>query len=262
VKVCSQTNREQVIERYLIDSLGKEEQESFEDHYFSCDECFAALQAHRALQAELAASASVIRALPISESRRWHWATALVAAAVVIIAVLSIRWGFKPASSSLSPTAQVTESAPAPNPLVDLARFDPPAYLSPALRGTQGKAARDFQDAMKHYQQHEYDVAAFRLRKAANRDPKDAGAAFFLGISYLMSGQDAEGIGALQQCVAIGDTPYLEEAHYYLAKAFLKTNDLTAAQNELQKVIQLRGDLLHQAEELLRKIQKLDNKPR
>jgi len=146
------------------------------------------------------------------------------------------------------------QPGPAGPSLAELARFDPPTYTPAVLRGPQDEATRKFRVAMKHYQQGDYARAISGLREAAKLNPKDAGALFFLGVSYLLSGQTNEGIAALQQAVALGDTPYLEEAHYYVAKAFLRKGDLAAARRELEEVVRLEGDLEDEARRLLQQL--------
>jgi Flp pilus assembly protein TadD len=152
------------------------------------------------------------------------------------------------------------QPGPASPSLAELARFDPPTYTPTVLRGAQDEATRKFRAAMKQYQQGDYARAVTGLREAAKLNPKDAGALFFLGVSCLLSGQTDEGIAVLQQSVALGDTPYLEEAHYYLAKAFLRKSDLAAAGAELQKGAQLKGDLESKVQELLQAIQALQRR--
>lgn len=252
---CPHMNREEVVERYLTGSLGPQERESFEDHYFACEECFATLQSCRALRAELAENETQIRAVPAPAPTAWRWTAALATAALVIVAVLGIRWGMRPGSTPPPPSAQMAQSAPSGPSLVELARFDPPMYTPPLLRGVQDDATRSFRAAMKRYQQGRYDLAIAGLSETVRLNPKDAGAIFFLGVSYLLSGQTDRGIPVLQKCAALGETPYLEESHYYLAKAFLQRNDATAAEAELQKVVQLKGSLLGQAQELLLSVQ-------
>jgi tetratricopeptide (TPR) repeat protein len=251
---CAQIKREEVVERYLTGSLGPQERESFEEHYFACEQCFAALQAHRALQAELSASAPQIRAMPAPNPTAWRWTAAMATAAVVILAVLGIRWGTKPDLSPSAPPTQTMQPGPAGPSLAELARFDPPTYTPAVLRGAQDEPMRKFRVAMKHYQQGEYARAITGLREAAKLNPKDAGALFFLGVSYLLSGQTDEGIAVLQQSVALGETPYLEEAHYYLAKAFLRKDDLAAARRELEEVVRLEGDREDEARRLLQQL--------
>jgi tetratricopeptide (TPR) repeat protein len=257
---CAQIKHEEVVERYLTGSLDPQERESFEDHYFACEQCFAALQAHRALQAALSASAPQIRAMPAPNPTAWRWTAAMVTAAVVILAVVGIRWGMRPGLSPPPAPTQTMQPGPASPSLAELARFDPPTYTPTVLRGAQDEATRKFRAAMKQYQQGDYARAVTGLREAAKLNPKDAGALFFLGVSCLLSGQTDEGIAVLQQSVALGDTPYLEEAHYYLAKAFLRKSDLAAAGAELQKGAQLKGDLESKVQELLQAIQALQRR--
>jgi len=252
---CGQIKREEIVERYLTGALRPEERESFEEHYFACEQCFAALQAQRALQAELSASAPQIRAMPAPNPTSWRWTAAMMAtAAVVIVAVLGIRWGTKP---DLSPSAMTTQTVQPGPSLAELARFDPPTYTPVVLRGAQDDATRKFGVAMKYYQQGDYARAITGLREAAKLNPQDPGTIFFLGVSLLLADQTDDGIAVLQQSVALGDTPYLEEAHYYVAKAFLRKSDLAAAEAELQKTVQLKGDLESKAQELAKAIQAL-----
>jgi TolA-binding protein len=52
---------------------------------------------------------------------------------------------------------------------------------------------------------------------------------FFLGICFLLSGQTDEGIAELKKTIAIGDSAYLGEAHFYLAKGLLRQGDIKGA---------------------------------
>ena len=253
--LCALTNREEVVEGYLSGSLAPQERDSFEEHYFGCDECFATLQAHRALQVELSADSAQIRAISPPKSTFWRWPVAIATAAIVIVAALGVRWSMKKDSTPTAPPTQAMQASPPGASLAELARFDPPAYSPAVMRGAQDEATRKFGTAMKQYQQGRYDLAVPGLRQAAKLNPEDPGSAFFLGVSESLSGNTDGGITALQKCIALGDTPYVEEAHYYLAKAYLRNGDLTAATKELQAVVQLKGSLLNKAQELLQMIQ-------
>jgi hypothetical protein len=50
-----------------------------------------------------------------------------------------------------------------------------------------------------------------------------------LGVSYLLAGQTENGIATLQAVIAAGDTPFLNEAWFYLAKAHLSRRDVSIA---------------------------------
>ena len=125
--------------------------------------------------------------------------------------------------------------------LEQLARVEPPRYEAPRLRSTPDEATARFQRGMGHYRKADYAAAVGDLRAAAELDPDAAHIRFFLGISHLMLGQDDAAIDRLRATIALGDSPYLEEAHLYLAKAFLRRKDLGAAETQLKTLIQLRG---------------------
>ncbi len=55
----------------------------------------------------------------------------------------------------------------------------------------------------------------------------------------------------MRQVVAAGETPYLEQARFYLAKGLLATNNKAGARQQLDAVIELHGNLEQQAESLL-----------
>ena len=84
--------------RYLAGALSAAESEAFEEHYFSCDRCFAAVQRGNEIRAALSlpASTDTIESpsivIPLVRPRRRlsAWQPALAAAAAVIL-VLGVR---------------------------------------------------------------------------------------------------------------------------------------------------------------------------
>ena len=75
-----------------------------------------------------------------------------------------------------------------------------------------------------------------------------------------MLGQDDAAIDRLRATIALGDSAYLEEAHWYLAKAFLRRKDLGAAETELKTLIQLRGSKSGEAGRLLTQVERLKDR--
>jgi TolA-binding protein len=128
-----------------------------------------------------------------------------------------------------------------------LAQFQAPAY-TPAPGAPKGFAA-----AMALYQKQDYPDAASALHAVAQANPAFAPAKFFLGISLLLSGSRISGIQELRDLTA-ADTPYLERARFYLAKALIGEHDLRRAQEQLEAVIALHGPLEKDAAALLAKI--------
>ncbi len=81
--------------------------------------------------------------------------------------------------------------------------------------------------------------------------PDAVEARFYLGVCYLFTKNFAAGNRELRQVIAAGETPYLEQARFYLAKGLLATNDGAGARQQLDDVIGLHGSLEQQAESLL-----------
>jgi tetratricopeptide (TPR) repeat protein len=267
---CTMAAREQVLEGYVSGGLTEEDRDAFEEHYFGCARCFDELQTLQAIRDELP------QAVAATESRRrmagWYAPAALAAAVVLAVgAALWMRPGASdvPATAALQPSSQAERPATPPpaapeTPVVaagpsiaQLARFEPPRYEPLTLRGTPDEATARFQRGMEHYRKGDYSRAAEDLRVAADLDPEAAHSRFFLGIAELLLKRENAGIERLQGTIALGDSAYLEEAHFYLAKAFLGRQDPRAAETELKKLIQLGGSRSNEARRLLAQIQKL-----
>lgn len=81
--------------RYLARALSAEESEAFEEHYFGCDRCFAAVQRRSEIRAAMSPASSEVathaepRVMPIlsGRSRFSSWRPALIAAGLVLVAV-------------------------------------------------------------------------------------------------------------------------------------------------------------------------------
>jgi tetratricopeptide (TPR) repeat protein len=70
-------------------------------------------------------------------------------------------------------------------------------------------------------------------------------------VSHLLDGQPRLATDELGRTIALGDSPYLEEAYFYLAKAHLQTRNLDAAITALERTIQLDGERAPEAHQLL-----------
>ncbi len=272
---CNQVNEAGVIESYLTGKLDPAQQEAFEQHYFECSRCFAALRTCRALQEELAASQETVLEEPLRERLpwRWGWAAGLALAGILLAVGLWREDGppaptVPPVATTPSPGAQPQPGTqppatiPAAPSLTELAQIQPPRYAPVTLRGTTDEASRRFREAMQLYLKGDYRGAIPGLKAALELDPKADGPRFYLAACHLLIGQDDNAIGGLKATIALGDTPYLEDAHYYLAKAFLRKRNVTAASQQLKKMIELHGDREAEARKLLRKIEGLNSPTR
>jgi tetratricopeptide (TPR) repeat protein len=269
---CGRVAREEVTENYLLGGLSEEDREAFEEHYFECARCFDELQTLHAIEGELRRAGAAVAAKTPRPFLRWVAATGL--AAVLVLAVGVALWirssppsdapeltNVRPPSDVQLPEKPLAEGAvptvPSEPSVEQLARVDPPRYEPLALRSVPDVATSRFQQGMERYRKADYAGAAADLRAAAELTPDAPHIRFFLGISHLLLGEDDAAVDQLQRTIALGDSAYLEEAHLYLAKAFLRRRDVAAAETYLIQLVQLGGSQSGQAKLLLSGIERL-----
>jgi anti-sigma factor RsiW len=115
---CPYGDDSDVDARYLAGTLSAEESEAFEEHYFSCDRCFAAVQRGNEIRAALLLPISTESiepppmVMPLLHPRRRFtaWQPVLAAAAAVIL-VLGVRQLNAPRRGASTPTAGATSDA-------------------------------------------------------------------------------------------------------------------------------------------------------
>jgi TolA-binding protein len=158
-----------------------------------------------------------------------------------------------------TPASKITPQPVAP-PVVALSvlvRVEPPLYVPVALRGPRDEAAEQFEAAMRLYRGADYAGALVGLRAADEMDPDRPRTRFFLAVCQLLLGQNTNAAASFERTIALGESPYLEEAHFYLAKAWLRLGRLPAARRELQRTIARQGGLEQEARQLVTQIDTL-----
>jgi len=248
---CDRIEREDIAEKYLAGKLTKAEQEEFEAHCSECPACLERLETFRTLQSELWEQSR--EAVPVTSEKRpaWsgRWVTAAAAGVLIIAIGLALWWRLGPARG---------RGIGGPGTGVDIAglgSFEPPVYLPPpAPRGPADEAGEYFERGMKFFQEGDYSQAIPDLESAVGINPKAANSRFFLGICFLLTEQNEKGIRELKKTVALGDPAFVEEAHFYLGKAYLRQKDAGLARKELQAVAEAGGRLAEEAGRLLKLI--------
>jgi TolA-binding protein len=107
-----------------------------------------------------------------------------------------------------------------------------------------------FQAAMRAYVDGRYAEAVEGLAAALHSDPNAPDVNFYLGICDLLTGQPEKSIEPLQLATA-GNSPLVQSAHYYLAKAYIEDGQLTEAETELSRAIAVPGRLTSESRALL-----------
>jgi hypothetical protein len=133
-----------------------------------------------------------------------------------------------------------------PERITILARFDPPEY-EPA---NDAQNSPEFRSAMEHYNRHDYAGALSGLRAAVQAQPQSVEERFYLAICLLLTSDRSEGIQVLKDVTGGGNTPYLESARFYLAKALLSEGNLAGADLQLRIIVEMHGQLEKQAQAL------------
>jgi len=223
---CEQIQAADIAEKYVTGGLSEVEQTEFENHFAGCQRCFEQVQLWQDMQ----------DALLRQPRRNWRRLTVFALAASLLLVAGAALLGLRTVSRGESARA-----TPAARPALDLAALAtvlPPRYIQPRWRAA-GPA--DFDVAMQRYSSGDYAGAPPRLFAAWQADPGNSAAAFFLGICYLMQGHDDQAIPQLKATIALGDSPELEESHFYLAKALLRKRDIAAAIGELRNAVRLHG---------------------
>jgi tetratricopeptide (TPR) repeat protein len=243
---CARVKADSIAERYLMGELGEAEQEAFEEHLVGCAACHEEVTGLCELKAELERTREQIVAEAAIRPSPWRrpWVLAVAAAIVALAAGLALWMRLQEAPGSRLE-------------LAELAKVDPPAYAPVRLRGSEADAARRFREAMELYAASDWRGALPGLRVAAGLDPESPHIAFYLGACALLAGETDEAIAQLQRTVDLGDTPFLEEGLYYLAKAQLRAGNVTAARDALGKLIVLNGDRSEEAQRLLDRLDAL-----
>jgi tetratricopeptide (TPR) repeat protein len=243
---CARVKAEGIAEHYLLGTLAEVEQEAFEEHLVGCTTCYEEVANLCALKAELERSREQIVTEGAVRPSTWRrpWVFAVAAAVVAVAAGLGV-W------MRLEPTSAIRPE------LAELAAIVPPEYAPVRLRGSEDEAARRFREAMELYSRSDWQGALPGLRAASDLDPEAPQIAFYLGACALLAGETDEAITQLQRTVDLGDTPFLEEALFYVAKAHLREGGVTAARDALDKVILLNGDRSQEAQSLLDRLDAL-----
>jgi tetratricopeptide (TPR) repeat protein len=210
---CDQVDAEFVIPRYVAGTLSPPEGAAFEEHLLTCERC----------QQALTLAVAIRGALPKAKGGRTRdvpWfglslATLAVAAALAMVVLL--------------PRDRVPESMQALGGLTQ-----PPVYLGVSVRQAPSQPDSLFADAMAAYAMGDYTVAAAELPRAIAAGADAVPAQFFAGASLLMIDRPTDAVEAFRSVIAAGDTPYLAEARYYLAKALLRLGQTDEALRELR----------------------------
>jgi len=244
---CQRVEQKEMIEKYLAGKLAEAEAEAFEQHYLGCQSCFDELRFHHATAIELRNKHSTSpQKVAMPRAVWWPWAVA--AAAILLLTLVSVPVFYRRQDPEIVQTP-IPQQSDSPQAIIaQLASVEASPYVPLTLRGGSGSPASErFQLGMERYSRRDYASASGLLEQAVGLKPNLQPALFYLGVSQLLTDQPDKAIATLSALVRIEATPYLEESHWFLAKAFLKKHDLVSAEKELEAAVMLNGAHLDEA---------------
>ena len=252
---CEDVERHELAERYVLGRLEKDQQKAFENHYFRCSACLERLRI-----VEEACHALAVDA-PRPRAGRWRYIAAGLAAAAALVLALRVtedQWrdflflspGPGSANGPAPPPSRGSASPSRPLP-PSAGAVKLPRYTAPQLRSTPPEAQRVFREAMDPYSSGNCDDAVSGLRRAVQMDESLIQARFYLAACELILGRPESAEDQLHRVVAGGESPHLEDAHFFLAKARIQQGDVAGARQELARVIAMKGQRRTEAQRLL-----------
>jgi tetratricopeptide (TPR) repeat protein len=285
---CPIRSGHELAEAYVAGTLSEAEQDAFEQHYFGCAACLAQVQMLQEVRdglrrAPAAAPAPRPAAASFTPAR---WLGLALAASLLAAFGWWWRGGLAPAAGPPAvavgpadpavqpPPAAATGTPPATSPttpqpsapvepadrrtmLAQLALVVPPRYVPIAVRGGAAPAPGTFDAAMAHYVAGRHRQAAAALQALSDAAPTDPGIAFFRGISELVLGRTDAARDALTRAISADVQPYADEAHFYLAKAYLAEDAVDLARAELEYAVRHEAGPEGEAQRILAALDRL-----
>ena len=249
---CDEIERDDIAEQYVLGRLDEDSRARFEAHYFDCSRCLDRVEHLESVRTVLADTSARPKGA-LSRPWRGRAAAGLAVAAILLLAVRAIQESPPPQSDR--PSAGQDIGLPSTAPRIDVDRLgaiEPPAFTPPRLRSSDAsESRRAFVAAMEAYGRGDYGGAIDGLEEAVRADGAFPAAHFFLGVCYLQLDRPLEAIEHLREVTRLGESPYLEDAHFFLAKASIRSGDIEAARRDLQTVVALDGDRRDEASRLV-----------
>jgi hypothetical protein len=268
MKKCTNKKIGRLIGLYEFGGLAESDLALFCDHLVECEYCYdqvysmepfaKAFREHRDSERITGPRHTPAVAERGPKPRLWGWslttvglgAACLVLGACVLAALLYAGgWipGRKP--GTLGGNKMAAEGSPSPFERLEIPKAP---YDRSSGKVVMRVPNRTFDGAMAAYQANDFSKAIEQLRTLSELDPDAAAEArFYLGVSLLLAGRSQEAIFPLMQASQSQAGAEREASLYYLALAYLKTNQLQQAGTELKAVVQADGAHKPSAQKLI-----------
>jgi tetratricopeptide (TPR) repeat protein len=231
-----------LIEPYLQETIGEDQRERFEEHFFQCRKCFLGLQINESLRNK------EVR-ISLKEKPRFFvfkvLRPMLVMSSLFLIILMS---------------ALLLRQSRQARQLEEIARFELPLYHQGELRSVpeQGPALEaEFSRAMHLFQARKFAAALKILEQPAFSAVAYPKVEFFRAICYLGE-DDADRAGVmLDSLIRAMDPAYFDEALFYKGFVLLRQGRKEAARIQFAKISGMLSPMSGKARAMVEKIDKL-----
>ncbi|MCP4150490.1 MAG: hypothetical protein GY757_22275 [bacterium] len=224
------------LDYYLKNELSEKNRETFEAHYFECDNCFAELKLQERLYSkEVPIVLTGKKTSFIFDFLVPKWKPSLVLASFLVMVLISLSF-FNTGSQHL----------------YELSQFEPPLYIKSETREPVKGAS--FTRAMSFYNQRDYSRV---LKELSTLDSSNnAQVLFFKGICCLLAKkqQPKKAIGYFNTIIANMNPNYYDEALYHKGIALLRLNRKEAAITQFKIIAEMFSPYSQKAKKLLKEL--------
>ncbi len=112
----------------------------------------------------------------------------------------------------------------------------------------------DFTLALGFYNTHDYEKAASLFNKVIESNPKDMRSTLLNGIANFENKKYPEAKQSFGNVIADNNNLYIDQAEWYLALCYIKTNDKVKAVQQLETIINENGIYRNDAKKIIRKL--------
>lgn len=219
-----------LIDCYLHGDISEEDRETFEEHYFTCDECFTKLKINERLHKK------GFRVVLKGKKPLFILKPILVLSSIFVLVISSIIF-----INGVNRSRVMNE----------LSKFSPPIFVPIETRNvsTQEK----FFLAMKHYKNKEYNQA-LQILENIELQSDNPQVTFFTGICYLINDNPRTAIKKFDIIIKDMNPSYYDEAIYYKGKALLKLKKKKAAMEQFENLSKMFSPYASRAKSILKEL--------
>lgn len=251
---------------YEVSALDDDERRIFMDHLIECEYCYnqvysiepfmIAFRNHRSAasrgEAVRYSSSFKPRVAAPRPIRTWRLVPAIAALCLITAVTLYVAY-----YSKRDQEAEKAKIAELDSRWKEI-EIPKAAYTPSSETIILRKKNKAFDHAMAAYQENNFLSAIEQLETISELEPDSvADVRFYLGVSLLLAGRNKDAIAPLRQSVQSGVGPLRESSHYYLALAYLKSNQPQQALAELEATIAMDGEHRAEAESLKEQVSSL-----